>query len=104
MNQENQKYTQAVLDDILTDAQHGQSLRDIALRLGVPIAEFLDDYYNPEYKVKEYYETGLAMGKAEIDESTYKLAANHSNTAQAAYRKRVLATKIENKINELKLF
>jgi len=99
-----EKYNQETLDDILLDAKHGLSFNEIAARLNIPPDEFIDDYFNQEYKIKAYYESGRTQGLIEVDSSIYNLAANGSHSAQEAYKKRLVAARIENKMQELKQF
>jgi hypothetical protein len=99
-----EKYSQEMLEDIQLDAKHGLSLRDIAMRLNIPVSEFLDDYWNVELLDKSHYDTGRTQGTIEVDSAIFKLAANNSHSAQETYKKRLLASRIENKIQELDKF
>ncbi len=95
------KYSQQILDDILTDAKHGHSLQEIAVRLNIPYSELFADYKNTLMPVKQFYDAGQAQGRSETDAALYTLAKNSSATAKAAYDDKILVADLTNKFREI---
>lgn len=95
------KYSQEILEDILLDAKHGYSLADVAMRLNLPYDELLNDYYNPIYEVKQYYDSGRAQGNTDARKAIHGLAKNGSVAANQLYQKTMMTSELENKLKEL---
>ncbi len=95
------RYNPEILDDIMTDAMHGFSLLEIAVRLGIPYEIFFADYKNETLQVKRYYDAGRSKGKIETDSVLYNLAKNGSATAKQAYDKKMIDAELSNKFLEI---
>lgn len=87
-------YDKKTLEDIMTDAKHGFSLSDIAIRLELDYELFIFDYRDEETEIKRYYEAGRTLGRVETDKTLYSLAVSGSALAKTNY---------DNKIKEAKL-
>ncbi len=95
------KYTKETLDDIMLDAKHGLSLKEIAIRLCIPVLDFFTDYKNKESKVKLYYDSGRAQGKIETDKALFELAKNGSTSAKESYDKKMKNADLSNEIYKI---
>jgi len=90
------EYSKVLLEDIMTDAKHGLSLREISIRLGISCEIFTKDYYDNTTDVKKYYDSGRSLGKIETDKTLYELAKNGSTAAKQAYDEKLKEAEFDN--------
>ena len=88
-------FSQQIYDNIYAAAQFGADLGAIAVQLDIPMDQFMEYFYDPELKVKRYYDAGRLKATQEINNSILSLAKNGSQVAQLQFRKIQMAQDYE---------
>ena len=77
------------------------SPKQIALYLDVPLLEFMDDFNDPDSKIRYHFDRGALISQADIDMKTLKQAKDGNVTSVAQWKKDAFNRRIENyKLNQ----